>query len=102
LTADALQTLQEGLRSSEACTWRRCQLLLARARGQTARVIAEPLGCDDQTVRHAIYAFNTIGLTALPRRSSAPQRPPPYRLPQRPTRAVARTVASEPYWFRTV
>jgi hypothetical protein len=53
---------------------RRCQLLLASARGQTARVIAETLGCDDQTVRNVIYAFNTHGLAVLTRRASAPRR----------------------------
>jgi DNA-binding NarL/FixJ family response regulator len=33
---------------------RRSQILLASAHGQHARVIAETLGCDDQTVRNAI------------------------------------------------
>jgi transposase len=76
LPADELQSLQEGLRSSDAFILRRCQILLASARGQTACVIAETLGCDDQTVRNAIHAFNTTGLMALTRRSSAPQRTP--------------------------
>jgi hypothetical protein len=76
LTVDEQQTLQEGLRSSEAFVLRRCQILLASARGQTARVIGETLGCDDQTARNAIHAFNTRGLTALTPRSSAPQRTP--------------------------
>jgi transposase len=76
LTEDELQTLQAGLRSSNAFLLRRCQILLASARGQTARVIAEALGCDDQTVRNAIQAFNTQGLAALTPRSSAPQRTP--------------------------
>jgi 4-alpha-glucanotransferase len=55
---------------------RRCQILLARTRGQTARVIGEALGCDDQTVRNVLHTFNTQGLAALTRRSSAPQRTP--------------------------
>jgi transposase len=76
LTEDEQQTLQEGLRSSNAFVLRRCQILLASARGQTARVIAEALGCDDQTVRNALQAFNTQGLAALTPRSSAPQRTP--------------------------
>ena len=76
LTADEQQTLQAGLRSSNAFLLRRCQILLASARGQTARVIAEGLGCDDQTVRHAIQAFNAQGLAALTPRSSAPRRTP--------------------------
>ena len=52
LTEDEQHTLQEGLRSSNAFVLRRCQILLASARGQTARVIGEALGCDDQTVRN--------------------------------------------------
>jgi transposase len=76
LTEGEQQTLHEGLRSPNAFVLRRCQILLASARGQTARVIGESLGCDDQTVRNAIHAFNTTGLTALTRRSSAPQRTP--------------------------
>ena len=76
LTADELHTLQGGLRSSDAFVLRRCQILLASARGQTARVIGETLGCDDPTVRNALHAFNTRGLTALTPRSSAPQRTP--------------------------
>jgi hypothetical protein len=76
LTEDEQQTLQEGLRSSEAFILRRCQILLASARGQTARVSAETLGCDDQTVRNAIHAFTTRGQTALTRRAAAPQRTP--------------------------
>jgi transposase len=76
LTEDERQTLGEGLRSSNAFTLRRCQILLASARGQTARVIAEALSCDDQTVRNAIQAFNTQGLAALTPRSSAPQQTP--------------------------
>jgi hypothetical protein len=47
LTAGEQQTLQEGLRSPNAFILRRCQILLASARGQTARVIGEALGCDD-------------------------------------------------------
>ena len=76
LTPDEQQSLQEGLRSSNAFVLRRCQLLLAIARGQTARVSAETLGCDDQTVHNVIHAFHTQGLACLRRRSSAPQRTP--------------------------
>lgn len=76
LTEDEQQTLHEGLRSSNAFVLRRCQILLASARGQPARVIAETLGCNDQTVRNVLHAFNTQGLAVLTRRSSAPQRTP--------------------------
>ena len=76
LTEGDQHTLQEGLRSPDAFVLRRCQILLASTRGQTARIIAEALGCDDQTVRNAIQAFNAQGLAALPRRSSAPHHVP--------------------------
>jgi transposase len=75
-TAGEQQAVQEGLRSSDAFLLRRCQILLASARGQHARLIAESLGCNDQTVRNAIQAFNARGLAALQRQSSAPQRTP--------------------------
>ena len=79
------QALQEGWRSPNACLLRRCQRLLARARGQTARVIGEALGCDAQSVRNVLHALNTQGLEALARRSSAPQQTPPaaFNAPQR-------------------
>jgi transposase len=76
LTAVEPQALQEGLRSSDAFVLRRCQIVLASARGQHARLIAEALGCDDQTVRNAIQAFNTRGLAAIQRQSSAPHQLP--------------------------
>jgi transposase len=66
---DALTT---GLRSSNAFTLRRCQILLASARGERASQIAAHLGCDDQTVRNAIHAFNHSGLAALTEGSSRP------------------------------
>jgi transposase len=76
LTKAEQSALQEGLRSSDAFVLRRCQILLASARGQHARIIAETLGCDDQTVRNALQAFNTRGLAAVQRRSSAPHQTP--------------------------
>jgi transposase len=76
LTNGEAKVLQEGLRSADAFVLRRCQILLASARGQHARGIAALLGCDDQTVRNAIHAFNAHGLAALRRRSSAPHRTP--------------------------
>ena len=69
--------LQDGLRSANAFILRRCQILLASARGQPARGIAEQLGCDDQTVRNASHAFNACGSATLQRGSSAPLHPPP-------------------------
>jgi transposase len=47
-------------------------ILLASARGEAAPQIARQLGCDDQTVRNAIAAFNARGVAALRRGSSRP------------------------------
>jgi len=73
LSAEERQTIQEGLRSSESFTLRRCQILLASAAGQRAIEIARNLHCDDQTIRNAIHAFNRKGLSALQVGSSRPQ-----------------------------
>jgi transposase len=66
--------LVAGLRSSDAFVHRRAQILLASARGEQAPAIARHLGCDPQTVRNAIAAFNTRGLAALRKGSSRPHR----------------------------
>lgn len=72
ITDDERQQLEAGLRAKEAFVLRRCQILLAASRGQTAPIIAEALGCDDETVRDGIRAFNTRGLACLERQSSRP------------------------------
>jgi len=51
---------------------RRCQILLASVRGERAPRIAHHLGCDKQTVRNAIRAFNRLGLSCL---NKGPSRP---------------------------
>ncbi len=70
------QAIDAGLRSSDAFVLRRCQILRASARGDHARLIAERLGGDDQTVRNGIHTFNAHGLAVLTPRSSAPHRTP--------------------------
>ena len=57
--------VEAGRRSSDAFRRRRCQILLASARGEPVPHIAQILGCDQQTVRNAIHAFATDGLAAL-------------------------------------
>jgi transposase len=57
--------LKAGLRSSNAFTLRRSQVLLASARVATPPSIARQLGCASQTVRNAIRDFNRRGLAAL-------------------------------------
>jgi transposase len=66
------QRLEAGLRSSDAFILRRCQILLASTRGEHAPQIAHHLGCDEQTVRNAIKAFNRTGLRCLSKGSSRP------------------------------
>jgi transposase len=65
LTDAEREALEAGLRSSEAFTLRRCQILLASARGERAPQIARQLGCNDQTVRNVLQAFTTRGLACL-------------------------------------
>jgi transposase len=64
--------LEKGLRSSDPFTVRRSQIVLASDRRETAPTIAQFLGCDDQTVRNVIRAFNERGLEALKRGSRRP------------------------------
>lgn len=72
LTQDERQHIQQGLRSSDAFVLRRCQILLASDRGERAPLIAQQLGCDDQTVRNVIKGFNAAGLEVLHEGSSRP------------------------------
>jgi transposase len=71
-TDEERQALAAGLRSADAFTLRRCQIILASARGEHAPAIARALGCSDQTVRNAIRAFDETGLAALTPGSSRP------------------------------
>jgi transposase len=68
------EQLTAGLRSSDAFVLRRCQILLASARGERASQIAHQLGCDDETVRRVLVAFNARGVAALRQGSSRPRR----------------------------
>ena len=73
LSKEEREALEEGLRSSEGFVLRRCQILLASARGERAPQIAKNLGCAQQTVRDAIHDFNERGLDALKASSSRPR-----------------------------
>ena len=72
LSKEERDALEAGLRSSEAFTVRRCQILLSSASGKHALQIAQALHCDDQTIRNAIQAFHEKGLAALQPGSSRP------------------------------
>lgn len=59
------EQLEAGLRSSDAFRLRRCQIVLASARGERTSQIAQALSCNRQTVLEALHAFNERGLGAL-------------------------------------
>jgi transposase len=73
LTADRRAAPRAGLRSPDAFTVRRCQVVLASAAGQQAKVIARHLGCAAGTARNAIRAWNATGPASLVEQSSRPK-----------------------------
>ena len=85
------QTLEAGLRSSDAFVLRRCQILLASDRDENAYQIARSLGCNPQTVRNAIHAFNERGLPEASRRRFREARKRPHTIHRAfdPERAAA-------------
>ena len=74
LSENEREGLQAGVRSKDAFVMRRCQILLASARGESPPKIAATLGCASQTARNAIRAFNQRGMDALTPGSSTPKR----------------------------
>ena len=74
LSNEERKRLEAGLRSKDAFTLRRSQIVSASSRGEHVPQIAENLGCGQQTVRDAIHDFNERGLDALVARSSRPKR----------------------------
>ena len=73
LTAAERRELEAGLRSGEAFVLRRCQALLASARGEGVGPIARSVGCSRQTVRNVIHGFNARGPASLRRGSHRPR-----------------------------
>ena len=65
--------IEAGLRSPDAFTLRRSQILLASSRKQRPSEIACNLGCATQTVRNTIHAFEQKGLGCLKQESSRPK-----------------------------
>lgn len=65
--------LKQGLRSRDGFRLRRCQILLASAKGQLPSQIAQQVGCSAQTVRNVIRAFEQQGLECLSAQSSRPK-----------------------------
>src|SRR5947209_1806981 len=73
LTDEEWQALKAGLRSPDAFTLRRCQVLLQSANGKRPKAIAAAVGCCVQSVRNAVRAFEAEGLASLHEKSSRPK-----------------------------
>ena len=73
LSDDERLALKAGLRSPEAFTLRRCQVLLQSADGLKPKAIAAVVGCCVQSVRNAVRAFEAEGLACLGEKSSRPK-----------------------------
>jgi transposase len=98
LTAAERQQLQAQLRSADAFTVRRCQILLASANGLRPPAIARNLACAVGTAHHAIHAFNREGLACLKEKSSRPRSARPF-LDDRYTEALKDLLHHSPRWF---
>ena len=72
LTDSERAALRAGLRSQDAFTLRRCQVLLASADGLRPARIAERFGCASQSARNAIRAFAAEGIGCLRAKSHRP------------------------------
>src|ERR1051325_3718281 len=65
--------LQAGLRSREAFTLRRAQILLASAEGQRPVRIAAQVGCAVGTVHNTLHAFEKEGTGCLGEKKRGPK-----------------------------
>lgn len=73
LTAPERQALQAGLRSREAFTLRRAQILLASGDGQRPSQIAMQVGCAIGTVHNTLHAFDAEGVGCLEEKRRGPK-----------------------------
>jgi transposase len=73
LTISERQALHVGVRSREAFTLRRAQILLASAQGQRPSQIASQLGCAVGTVRNTLHAFESDGIGCLDEKKRGPR-----------------------------
>jgi transposase len=77
LTPQERTRLEAGLRSSDAFTLRRSQILLASSRGERPSLIAHNLGCAVQTVRNTIRAYDAEGEGCLRPKPPGPKQTHP-------------------------
>jgi transposase len=73
LTDAERQELRAGLRSREAFTLRRAQILLASAAGQRPSQIAARVGCAIGTVHNTLHAFAAVGAGCLGEKKRGPK-----------------------------
>jgi len=73
VTDEERTQLEDERRGSDAFRGRRAQIVLASARGLSAKPIAQLVGCAVQTVRNVIHAFNAQGLACVPKQSTRPK-----------------------------
>jgi transposase len=73
LGPDEKQALEAGLRAGDAFTLRRCQILLASAKGFPPPQIAAIIGCSETNARKIIHAFRSEGLACLHERAPCPK-----------------------------
>ena len=74
LTKSEHDRLKAGLCSPDDFELRRCQIILASARGDHASAIAQSIGCSYQLVRGVIKTFNLHGLQVLQPKSRRPHK----------------------------
>lgn len=75
-STDERDFLTASLRSRDAFTVRRAQILLAYAEGEEGKIvaqIAQSLRIAPQTVRMTVHAFNKEGIASLTRKSNRPK-----------------------------
>lgn len=72
LSENERTALKSKLQSRDAFELRRSQILLASARQEKPRQIAQAVGCTAQTVRNVIHAFERQGLPCLAAGSNRP------------------------------
>src|SRR5512143_304199 len=71
------QRLERGLRARDGVELRRCQILLASARGERPAQIATHIGCSAQTVRNTLRVYRTDPTSCLQARSPRPKHTTP-------------------------
>ena len=73
LTDPERRAISDGLRSREAFTLRRAQILLASAEGQRPSRIAASVGCAIGTVHNTLHAFDKEGADCLTEKKRGPK-----------------------------